>query len=106
MSGDGGMGADVARPAGGERSGGRRRPHPRYDARVELAGVPRAAFEEALAAWDTLLAEAGADGVPVIMLLFPDRTVLTEDGRWDFARPATKLLHERLAEHFRDAAPP
>lgn len=67
----------------------------------ELAGVPQVAFEEALAVWDTLLAEAGADGVPVIMLLFPDRTVRTEGGGWDFARPATKLLHERLAEHFR-----
>ena len=66
----------------------------------ELAGVPGPAFEEAIAAWEELIAEVSADGAQAIIVLFPDHATFTEDGGWDYARPGSRLLHERLARHF------
>jgi hypothetical protein len=65
----------------------------------ELAHVSAEAFEKALAVWDELVAEARRASAVPIVLLFPDKSVFT-DGRWDYARPTTRLLHERLARHF------
>jgi hypothetical protein len=66
----------------------------------DLAGVPEPLFEQALAVWDELLSDISADGVPAIVVLFPDHTTFTEGHGWDYARPATRLLHERLADRF------
>ena len=67
---------------------------------AELAGVAAPVFEEAIAVWDELVAEVSADGAQPIIILFPDHTTFTEDGGWDYARPGSRLLHERLAQHF------
>jgi hypothetical protein len=65
----------------------------------ELAHVSPEAFRKALDVWDEFVTEIrGASAVPIV-LLFPDNSVFT-DGHWDYARPTTRLLHERLARHF------
>ena len=66
----------------------------------ELAGVPEAAYDKAIAVWDEMIDEVTRDGASLIMILFPDHTSYTEEQGWDYARPATKLLHQRLARHF------
>ncbi len=65
----------------------------------ELARVPEPAFRKANEVWDELIREIRADGVRVVIVLFPDHATY-EGERWDYARPATKLLHRRLAEDF------
>lgn len=65
-----------------------------------LASVSEAAYANALAVWDELGTEIVADGAVPIVVLFPDRTTRGDAG-WDYARPATRELHRRLAERFR-----
>lgn len=66
----------------------------------DLAGVPAPVFDQVLAVWDELLAEIAADRTPAIVVLFPDHSTFAAGRGWDYARPTTRLLHERLAEHF------
>ena len=68
----------------------------------ELAGVSERVFHKALAVWDELLSEIAADASPTIVVLFPDHAAFTDNHGWDYARPTTKLLHQRLADHFRE----
>lgn len=65
----------------------------------ELAHVSPEAFAKAVDVWDDLVTEVRrAPAVPIV-LLFPDKSVFA-DGRWDYARASTRILHERLARHF------
>ena len=61
----------------------------RQKSSCDLAGVPAPIFDQ-----------ISADRTPAIVVLFPDHTTFTDARGWDYARPATRLLHERLAEHF------
>jgi hypothetical protein len=67
----------------------------------QLARVSEPTYRNALAVWDELVREVRADGLPLVVVLFPDKVHLTDQG-WDYERPRTKVLHERLAEHFRN----
>jgi len=66
----------------------------------QLARVQEAWYKKAVAVWDELVTQVRADGVPLVIVLFPDKVQLTEHG-WDYARPRTRVLHDRLALHFR-----
>jgi len=82
-------------------------PEPTDPARLEampshqLARVPPATYENALAVWDEIVRQVQADGLPIVVVLFPDKVQLTDQG-WDYERPRTKVLHARLAAHFRE----
>jgi hypothetical protein len=65
----------------------------------QLARVSNVTCRKTLAVWDELVREVQEDGVPVVIVLFPDKVHLTDHG-WDYERLRTKVLHERLAEHF------
>lgn len=68
----------------------------------QLAHVSPAAYQKALDVWDEFVAEVRRAPATPIVLLFPDKMRFGADGRWDYARPSTKALHERLARHFEE----
>jgi hypothetical protein len=68
----------------------------------ELAAVSQVAYDKAVAVWDELVGEMLADQLPVVVVIFPDHAACANGTGWDYARPATKLLHQRLAQHFRE----
>ena len=68
----------------------------------QLAQVSAAAYQNGIDVWDEFIAEVKRGGKPPILVLFPDKTRVGDDGRWDYVRPTTKALHERMARHFEE----
>lgn len=66
----------------------------------QLARVSKQSYDKALAVWDEIVREVESDGLPIVIVLFPDKVHLTDHG-WDYERARTRILHERLAQHFR-----
>jgi len=67
----------------------------------QLARVSKPVYDKALAVWDEIIREVQADGIPIVIVLFPDKVHLGNEG-WGYERARTKVLHDRLAAHFRD----
>ena len=68
----------------------------------QLAQVSAASYQNGIDVWDEFIAEVKRSGRPPILALFPDKTRVGDDGRWDYVRATTKALHERMARYLEE----